>query len=175
MQLGSKHTEQSNRKRAASLSAYFDRVGRKTPAEHHATERAYWAAHQAEKKAKDARSYAKHRDERLTKIRAYAAAHRQEALDRVKLWRAANRARCNTINVNRRARLAKAEGSHTTEEWEQLKARCDYRCQDCGKPEPEIKLTRDHIVPLARGGSNYISNILPLCGRCNCEKHANIE
>ena len=44
------------------------------------------------------------------------------------------------------------------------------RCQSCGKRETETQLNIDHIVPLAKGGSNDISNLQVLCGRCNRQK-----
>ena len=135
-------------------------------------ERRYRTRHPEKKRAKDARGYARHRPERLAKMHIYAAAHRQEAIERVKRWRDLNRARCNTISANRRARMANAEGYHTTGEWEQLKIQHGFRCARCQRREPEIKLTRDHIIPLARGGTNYIENIQPLCSKCNCIKWA---
>lgn len=137
-----------------------------------AKERLYWAANKDKKKAKDARSYAKNRKRRQAWQARYSAAHRREAIERVARWRKLNREKCNTISANRRAREAKAEGYHTTGEWEQLKIQYGFKCPRCGRREPEIKLTRDHIIPLARGGTNYIENIQPLCGKCNCEKWA---
>ena len=63
-----------------------------------------------------------------------------------------------------------ANGSFTLQEWEDLKKKCNYTCQICGKKEPEIKLTIDHIIPISRGGINYIKNIQPLCRSCNSIK-----
>lgn len=37
-------------------------------------------------------------------------------------------------------------------------------CTCCGATDD---LTRDHIVPLARGGTNHPSNLRTLCRRCN--------
>jgi 5-methylcytosine-specific restriction endonuclease McrA len=70
----------------------------------------------------------------------------------------------------RRAIKLAAEGSHTEEEWQQLKAFYNYKCLRCGKHEPEIRLTRDHVIPLTQGGSDSIDNIQPLCARCNSKK-----
>lgn len=71
---------------------------------------------------------------------------------------------------DRRALIAKTEGKFTKKEWESLKKKCDYCCVLCGLREPEIKLVTDHIIPLSKGGTNYITNIQPLCGSCNSSK-----
>lgn len=71
----------------------------------------------------------------------------------------------------RKARVRKrnAPGHHTEAEWQAL---CSYymdQCLCCG--DVPDKLTRDHIVPLIKGGSDDISNIQPLCLHCNFSKH----
>ena len=48
--------------------------------------------------------------------------------------------------------------------------RNNYQCQSCGKKNTEAKLNIDHIVPLATGGSNDISNLQVLCSQCNQSK-----
>lgn len=55
-----------------------------------------------------------------------------------------------------------------------LFARDRYRCQYCGKMQMELKLreslTRDHLVPLSRGGSNDWTNVVTACSPCNTRK-----
>jgi 5-methylcytosine-specific restriction endonuclease McrA len=87
-------------------------------------------------------------------------------------WRDRNRDKTNRYENARRARKLNAPGSHTVAEWEALKAHYDYRCLCCGKQEPEIKLTEDHVIPLGPDGSDGIENIQPLCGPCNSSKGA---
>lgn len=45
-----------------------------------------------------------------------------------------------------------------------------YHCQSCGKTTTETELTIDHIIPLATGGSNDMSNLQTLCRCCNKKK-----
>jgi hypothetical protein len=71
-------------------------------------------------------------------------------------------------------RLRNAKGSHTLREWGALKEKYNWICPLCQRKEPEIKLTRDHIVPLSKGGESNIENIQPLCMNCNCQKHTKI-
>jgi len=73
-------------------------------------------------------------------------------------------------NQIRYQRLKKARllGTHSTEQWEALKAKFAYRCVRCGASDRIIQ--RDHIVPIYQGGSDGIENIQPLCQRCNASK-----
>ena len=77
-------------------------------------------------------------------------------------------------NRARRNRKFQAIGSHTKGEWELLKKQYGYACPSCKELEPKIKLTEDHIIPLTKGGSDYIENIQPLCKQCNSKKYNKI-
>jgi 5-methylcytosine-specific restriction enzyme A len=46
-----------------------------------------------------------------------------------------------------------------------------YLCQSCGKNQTQSKLTVDHIIALAKGGSNDLSNLQTLCSVCNRRKY----
>ena len=55
-----------------------------------------------------------------------------------------------------------------------LFARDRYTCQYCGRPRAELRgrdfLTRDHVIPLSRGGLNTWDNVLTACSPCNNRK-----
>lgn len=82
-------------------------------------------------------------------------------------WKKKNPERMVFLKARRYAREKGAKGKHTFEEWEELKKKQGYKCAICGKRK---KLTKDHIIPLSEGGTDYISNIQALCRNCNSQK-----
>lgn len=48
--------------------------------------------------------------------------------------------------------------------------RDSFKCQYCGKSAPEVTLEVDHIIPVAKGGSNEIFNLITSCRDCNAGK-----
>jgi 5-methylcytosine-specific restriction endonuclease McrA len=75
-----------------------------------------------------------------------------------------------TQAVNRRAKKHGAKGRLTYSAWLDLLREAGYRCKECGRKEPEVKLTPDHIVPLSKGGRGDKANIQILCEPCNQAK-----
>lgn len=74
---------------------------------------------------------------------------------------------------NRRARKRNAQGTHTTDELYQQLRRQKNKCYYC-----HVKLGKErnswvaeHVIPLSRGGSNSIDNIVIACPTCNLRKH----
>lgn len=70
----------------------------------------------------------------------------------------------------RARRFGLKASAFTPNEWDAMKQFYDYKCLCCGRQEPEIKLTVDHIIPFILGGQHSADNIQPLCRSCNSSK-----
>ena len=75
--------------------------------------------------------------------------------------------------INRRAREKGALGRISKGLYDALMVRQGGRCANCGETPP-TRLHRDHIIPLAKGGTNEDSNIQLLCPPCNWRKSDNL-
>ena len=75
-------------------------------------------------------------------------------------------------SVNYRARKLSAPGTFTARQWKDQMSHYRGRCGYCGVEAP---LQADHRIPLSRGGSNDIGNIMPACARCNTRKARSTE
>ena len=86
----------------------------------------------------------------------------------LKKYYEANKSMFVAARHRRRARLAGNGGSFTAGEWNALLETHNHTCLRCEKKD--VKLTADHIIPVAKRGHNDISNIQPLCIDCNKRK-----
>lgn len=71
---------------------------------------------------------------------------------------------------NERLKAARAKGTHTKEEWEEMKVFFKNTCVRCFGESGLINIEKDHIIPLYLGGSDAIENLQPLCALCNIQK-----
>lgn len=77
----------------------------------------------------------------------------------------------NTANATRYQKRKKANGgSHTEEQWQELKYQTGNKCMCCQASGDDKILQRDHVIPVSKGGTNNIDNIQVLCRECNCSK-----
>lgn len=106
------------------------------------------------------------------RTRRHYQANRERLLEQGKQYSRSHPERGRHAARLRAARKKGAIGRYSRNEWEALKAEVRFACLACGRTEPEVKLTVDHIQPLIAGGTNYITNIQPLCRSCNCSKQA---
>jgi DnaD/phage-associated family protein len=52
--------------------------------------------------------------------------------------------------------------------------RDQHTCQCCGRQAPEVELEIDHLIPVARGGTDDFENLLTSCRECNSGKSAKL-
>ena len=109
----------------------------------------------------------RHPEKHNAQGRDYYARHKQRLAPYFATYIRTHRELRQAIRARRRSRELSAEGNHTSEQWLALLQTYGYRCTYCGADGP---LEPDHRVPLARGGTNYIENIVPACRRCNTRK-----
>ena len=59
---------------------------------------------------------------------------------------------------------------HTREEWIWKFQTLGGKCHYCGVQLTAETVTKDHLTPTCRGGSDEISNVVPACMPCNSKK-----
>ena len=86
------------------------------------------------------------------------------------LSKAENRAKHRIACSRRKLREAGTEGSHTAE---QMLNKLNVQCGECLYCRKDItgSYTVDHIIPISKGGTDWIENIQLLCKSCNSRKH----
>lgn len=104
--------------------------------------------------------------------RRWYVTNRPRALETSRQWSRRNRDRKNHHERARRGLIKGGAGTWSLSEWRSLLDRYGLACAYCARPGP---LTADHRVPLSRGGSNEIANLLPACKSCNSRKGTRTE
>ena len=131
----------------------------------------YYGANREERKAYHRQYRVGHKPYFDEKIKEFRSENPTYHRDYMRQWAKDNPDKIKALDNRRRIFKMGQPQSFTAAEWAQLKRRYNNTCLRCGRREPEIKLTADHIVPISQGGVGTIDNIQPLCGPCNTSKH----
>lgn len=80
----------------------------------------------------------------------------------------------NNIRKGKMKRERNLVVEHSFTEWIELLKKHDNICNYCGvrmtKTPGKKQRTRDHIIPISKGGTDKIENIVPACRSCNSRK-----
>jgi len=130
----------------------------------------------AEAKAYQAEWYRQNRERIRAAQKERSRANSAQAVDRARAWAKENPERAREHfkagRARRRARLLGSEGRHTRKDVAEILEAQKGCCAYCRADLHKAKRHVDHIIPLARGGSNDRRNIQILCRPCNQRKSA---
>jgi 5-methylcytosine-specific restriction endonuclease McrA len=86
-------------------------------------------------------------------------------------WKLANPMKVRASRKNWKIRAIEADGTHTVTDIQAQYERQNGKCFYCGKKVGSTYHV-DHVIPLARGGSNGPENLVIACPKCNLKKSA---
>lgn len=118
-------------------------------------------------KATDKRKYERSRERRIAYTVAWQRQNRDKHRKSTKRYYEENKVKWSAYSGNRRS-MTKTK-SFTKEEFDTLVETFNGCCAYC--LETHAQLVPDHFIPLSKGGSNEIENIVPACASCNGSKH----
>lgn len=107
----------------------------------------------------------------LRKHKLYYSANKAMILLRIKQYRRLNPEVYRASNAKRRARLYTNQISVSTLDIQRLKREYNYCCAYCKAPNSKDNpLQIDHKIPLSKGGTHSLRNLIPACRACNLSK-----
>jgi 5-methylcytosine-specific restriction endonuclease McrA len=164
-----------DRRQAECKKCFLERsrIYQKNNNEKHLESDRRWKNAHPEKRQEAVKKWADANLEKKREItRNWIAKNLERQARNVREWAKKHPDKMRVFDTNRRAREMGNGGRVSAQEIKELKERYSNTCLCCGRREPEIKLTHDHVVPLAPpyNGKNTIENSQPLCKSCNSRK-----
>lgn len=158
----------------------------------HKKMRAYRDAHPDKALAYQRTSYSRNAAHYREKSKRWRSSHIEQIWEKqrtpefreiVRQWRTSNRERVNAyFREYYKTHPARRE---YLREWSTRSPRrkaiqtkwevCGHLCYICGNRLERLEIVVDHVIPLAKGGSNDLNNLMPTHNRCNCRKNDRLD
>jgi len=124
--------------------------------------------------------YQKNKEKVLKKRKEHYYNNQEKNIKYSTLWNRENPERRSEISIKsqfkRRTKMINAVNTLTAQEWLDILEAYHYRCAYCGiEFNCELLPTKDHIIPVSKGGNNTKDNIVPACRSCNSKKYNKIN
>jgi len=103
-------------------------------------------------------------------VAQYYQDNKDDKKKQVSKWKKSNPNKCRQYEHRRRKRINYAGGDFTAEELEERIEEQGFMCFYCSYPL-EDDYHADHFIPISKGGSNNIDNIVVACKSCNLSKN----
>lgn len=119
----------------------------------------------------------KYPEKRVESDKKYRKTHKEEIIKRIKRFfkTPKGKAISQRGSSKRRTNLKEVTNTLTVKEWLNILEEHNYVCAYCGVEfDCENLPTRDHVIPISRGGHNIKENIVPACKSCNSRKGTKI-
>lgn len=163
-----RHKTETNTRRRSKHAANPERIRELDRSRH--------AVNPERKREADRRRYLRDKKKRRQLALKWRAENpeRNKELARVgtKRWRVKHPEKAREGWHKRRARERNARGSFSAADLREIRKLQRNRCARCRKSLKHKKAHVDHIIPLAKGGTNDRTNIQLLCAPCNLTKAA---
>lgn len=114
----------------------------------------------------------KHPDRLRENTRRWREKNPERSQENDRNWRRNNPEKIRTIKRRRRARKLGAGGAHNSKDIAEIRKLQRNRCARCRLSLKGKEVHVDHIIPLARGGTDDRRNLQLLCASCNHQKWA---
>lgn len=99
-----------------------------------------------------------------------ATRYRADCKECYNISRKINKKKLSKFLNNTKHRTGEEDG-YSFEDWKDTVMYFRGECAYCGRSQSRsVKLTKDHVIPVSKGGLTNRANIIPACTRCNSSK-----
>lgn len=133
--------------------------------------RLQWVNNKPKRQASNRKHHQTHKELMADIQRRWRANHREVHRASVRQRRLEKPREIYALNQRYRARKQKAQGKFDGKQLRWQFDRQHGKCFWCSEPIEFDTCHADHIIPLSRGGTNWISNVVCSCPFCNASKH----